>query len=511
LGSVVVDAERAIAREGIMGHKESRVGWAGLSAAFLATLTLEIGYGSTDVRVPSARVGAQALRVLSPDSVLFVGAGDVGDEGHHSEATYSLIRRIFQSYGGSGCAAGDCATQPDGGTARGRVFVAGDNAYPDGTAQNFVDHYSTTWGQLIRNSWPAIGNHEYADYARRDANGYFDFFGGSVAGFPQASPAPLNRPDGWYAYDWGQWKIAVLNSNCNEVNCAAQNSWLQGVLAASVAGETSGNPKCQLVYAHHPRFSDCLPSDEGGSCPGSGDAGGASKTKNPLEKYLWNTMYDYGVDVFVSGHDHGYQRFPRFNKVEPPAQENQGVRQYVVGSGGKDLYGFDRAPLPARLVQGYNTFGVVSFELNPASYRSAFRPASAADDPEWDVTETSCHGSNVPLSGLRPDDGSALYQGCFEDRSDRALPDNLMTSPAMTPSSCRSRCAANGKSYAGVQYGSECWCGNTNPANASPPYALKTGECTMPCSGNAAVACGGSWRNSVYRTGINRAPGGSGR
>jgi hypothetical protein len=473
----------------------------GTAAAIVATLTLEIGCGNTATRVPSSRGGDRAPGATSQDSVLLVGAGDIGDEGHQSAATYSLIKRIFETRGGSGCPQGACAGEPDGGTARGRVFVAGDNAYPSGTATNFINNYWPAWGQLIRNSWPAIGNHEYADYARTEANDYFDFFGGLLAGFPQTSPAPLNRPDGWYAYDWGQWTIVVLNSSCNRVNCAAQNTWLQGVLTASVAGETSSAPKCQLVIAHHPRFSDCLPTAEGGTCAGSGDAGGASKTRNPLEQYLWDTMYDYGVDVFVSGHDHGYQRFPRFNKGEPTAQDDQGIRQYVVGSGGKDLYGFNRAPLPARIVQGYNSYGVVAFELNSTSYRSAFRPANVSGDPEWDVTETDCHRSNAPVSAIRPDDGSPLYQGCYEDRIDRALPDNLATSATMTPMSCRSACAAAGKSYAGLQFGSECWCGNTNPATANPPYALETGQCTTPCGGDAGVACGGIWRNSVYRTG----------
>jgi hypothetical protein len=60
------------------------------------------------------------------------------------------------------------------------------------------------------------------------------------------------------------------------------------------------------------------------------------------------------------------------------------------------------------------------------------------------------------------------------------------TSLALTPSSCRSFCAVAGKSYAGLQFGSECWCGSTNPANANPPYALKTAECTTPCGGDAA-------------------------
>jgi hypothetical protein len=194
-----------------MDHNESwRVGWAGLTAALLAALMLW-SCGRTKTRVSSSRPGDdssraddRALSAVSPDSVLLVGAGDVGDEGHRSEATYSLVRRIFEHYGGPGCPGGGCAGESDGGTARGRVFIAGDVAYPDGTPQNFIDDYGPTWGQLAGNSWPAAGTHEYGDYARTDANGYFDFFSGRLPGFPQASPAPLNRPDGWYAYDWGR-------------------------------------------------------------------------------------------------------------------------------------------------------------------------------------------------------------------------------------------------------------------------------------------------------------------
>ena len=109
--------------------------------------------------------------------------------------------------------------------------------------------------------------------------------------FRRSLPLTSDGRNGWYWPPTGaDRKIVVSNSSCNVVNCAAQNSWLQAVLTASVAGETSSAPKCQLVYSHHPRFSDCLPAAEGGSCRGSGDAGGAGKTNNPLEKYLWDTM-----------------------------------------------------------------------------------------------------------------------------------------------------------------------------------------------------------------------------
>jgi len=74
--------------------------------AIVATLTLEIGCGNTAPRAPSSRAGDSARSPSSQDSVLLVGAGDIGDEGHQSAATYSLIKRIFETRGASGCPEG---------------------------------------------------------------------------------------------------------------------------------------------------------------------------------------------------------------------------------------------------------------------------------------------------------------------------------------------------------------------------------------------------------------------
>lgn len=53
-----------------------------------------------------------------------------------------------------------------------------------------------------------------------------------------------------------------------------------------------------------------------------------------------------------------------------------------------------------------------------------------------------------------------------------------------------------GYQYAGTQYSSECWCGNSYGLYGVKP----TNECNMPCAGNEGEMCGGANRNSVYTT-----------
>ena len=61
---------------------------------------------------------------------------------------------------------------------------------------------------------------------------------------------------------------------------------------------------------HHPRFSSGL--------HGSDTTLGA----------LWTTLSRGGVDIVLAGHDHHYERFAPF----------EGIRAFVVGSGGRSHY-----------------------------------------------------------------------------------------------------------------------------------------------------------------------------
>ena len=72
----------------------------------------------------------------------------------------------------------------------------------------------------------------------------------------------------------------------------------------------------------------------------------------------------YGLRV-VGGHDHDYERFAPQN---PSGQADaNGIREFVVGTGGKSLYGWGtvKANSEKRLNDRY---GVLKLTLNPGSY-----------------------------------------------------------------------------------------------------------------------------------------------
>ncbi|EON63806.1 hypothetical protein W97_03034 [Coniosporium apollinis CBS 100218] len=99
------------------------------------------------------------------------------------------------------------------------------------------------------------------------------------------------------------------------------------------------------------------------------------------------------------------------------------------------------------------------------------------------------------------------YMGCYnETHVSRALNEKGQGGgPGMTLESCAAYCS--GFAYFGVEYGSECYCGNTlrsypNGANG-PEFSVKqTTEagCNMKCSGNTAQSCGGADYFNLYYT-----------
>src|ERR671910_294308 len=58
-------------------------------------------------------------------------------------------------------AAGDEATARLVEGIDGTVLTLGDNAYPDGSGENFAECYHPSWGQFKVRTKPSTGNHEY--------------------------------------------------------------------------------------------------------------------------------------------------------------------------------------------------------------------------------------------------------------------------------------------------------------------------------------------------------------
>ncbi|KAF4575259.1 WSC domain-containing protein [Pleurotus pulmonarius] len=95
------------------------------------------------------------------------------------------------------------------------------------------------------------------------------------------------------------------------------------------------------------------------------------------------------------------------------------------------------------------------------------------------------------------------YQGCYTDSvSDRTLSHSHHVDGGITIESCVAFCSTNGFSFAGLEFGDECFCGNSIGASTKKSDS----ECAMVCSGNLAEFCGGRDRLTLYSTGDAEEP-----
>jgi len=226
----------------------------------------------------------------------------------------------------------------------GTVFTVGDNAYDSGTYTEYINCYDPTWGRHKSRTKPSPGNH---DYQTSGAAGYFQYF---------------NNISSYYAYNLGAWRIYSLSSEIDVSASGAQATWLQSDLAA--------NPKqCVLAYWHRPRWS-------------SGSTHGSTSGMQAI----WQILYNAGADVVISAHEHNYERFAQMNATGSTV--SQGLREFVVGTGGASHYGFGSA-LSSSEVRNSSTSGVLKLTLSSSGYSWQFVPV--AGSTFTDSGSSNCH------------------------------------------------------------------------------------------------------------------------
>lgn len=259
---------------------------------------------------------------------------------------------------GSGSAAAQCAQiqtsdlvlaqAPDA------VLALGDNQYECGTAEDFAAYFDPAWGRFKDKIHPAIGNHEYHVGTEADgsncggapagAGGYFSYFGQAAS---PLEPDCTIKCKGYYSWDAGSWHMIALNDQCSHVGGCNKGSpeevWLQNDLA------THKN-MCTLAYYHEPRWS----SGSHGSIPNSAA--------------FWDDFYAAGVDLVLTGHDHDYERFAPQDPAGV-ADAERGVREFVVGTGGRNHTGLSKGGRIANSeVFEFKTFGALKLTLRADSY-----------------------------------------------------------------------------------------------------------------------------------------------
>ena len=230
---------------------------------------------------------------------------------------------------------GSCSTGADDAVAAlasrlpGSIAILGDIAYPNGTIGNFETCFEPAWGPMRSRMHPTPGNHEYDT---PDANPYYDWFGDAAGG----------RGTGWYSFDLDAWRVVSLNSNCAFVGGCREGSlqldWLERDLAAHPSD-------CLLAFWHHPRYS-------------SGRHGSLPQTEA-----LWGALVRAGMDVALAGHDHSYERVAA-----------GGTREFVVGTGGRSLYRFEKDNLPSTETRHDGSYGLLWLALGEGTYEWQFVP-----------------------------------------------------------------------------------------------------------------------------------------
>ena len=270
--------------------------------------------------------------VTTSGDPVFVGAGDIAScNSSGDEATAALLDGI-----------------------PGTVYTLGDNVYDSATDADFAGCYDPSWGRHKARTMPVVGNH---DYETAGASGYFNYFG-AAAGDPST---------GYYSYDLGAWHIVALNSMCENVGGCGPGSpmltWLEQDLAANPSS-------CTLALWHHPVFSS-----------------GSEHGSDPKMIPSWDALYAAGADVVLNGHDHDYERFAP-QTSSGLADPDRGIREFVVGTGGKSHYDFGNVVANSE-VRNSDTSGVLKLTLHASSYEWQFVPE--AGKTFSDSGSESCH------------------------------------------------------------------------------------------------------------------------
>ena len=168
------------------------------------------------------------------------------------------------------------------------IIGAGDNIYPNGSADNFAQNFERPFEGLIKAGVPfhtVFGNHDIR--AGRDAQLKYPLFN--------------MKGRSYYRMPAGNGTAEFFMLDSNDMS-SAQLQWLDAALTDSTA-------LWKIAVFHHPIYSS-------GKRHGS-DTG--------LRRQIEPIFVKHGVQVAFSGHDHIYER------VVP----QQGVQYFVSGAGGQ--------------------------------------------------------------------------------------------------------------------------------------------------------------------------------
>lgn len=309
-----------------------------------------------------AALGATGVSAQDKPIGILLAAGDIAtcssDPTRSGKATAALVKREV---------ARAKAENPD---VEVRVLALGDLAYPSGSSGS-IKCFAATWGQFFDIMLPVPGNH---DYQTNKAAAYFAYFKSTL------KDLEADKKLGTYALDFPsagepRWRLIALNSNDATGAAQDQVKWLKAEL------QQAQGKKCVLAFAHAFYYSSGLHGHDDGHGQPQNVSVDLAKPLLPGKhmRAIFRALYAHRASVFLAGHDHHFEQLGRANADARPADRGKsaitqdGVRSFVVGTGGKLLYASDYKNKWA-FTEAYDVddYGILKIELYPASYKWEF-------------------------------------------------------------------------------------------------------------------------------------------
>jgi hypothetical protein len=187
-------------------------------------------------------------------------------------------------------------------------------------------------------------------------------------------------------------------------------------------------------------------------------------------------------DPFTTGFNRGDRFYNSIAWFPPTSKWNV---DYVPGVGHDDEDMFLSLPGRTRLfVDNFNGDGSRHLDFGPRQ--------QLFDSPNPDPANAPASATNTGTSA-----GSMVYQGCYNDSTAARTLQYRAGNAGSTNSieTCTIACVNAGYAVAGLEYSTECYCGD---ALSSTAARVNDASCNMACAGNGNEVCGGPARLSVW-------------
>ncbi|KAL5323613.1 hypothetical protein ACEPPN_008152 [Leptodophora sp. 'Broadleaf-Isolate-01'] len=95
--------------------------------------------------------------------------------------------------------------------------------------------------------------------------------------------------------------------------------------------------------------------------------------------------------------------------------------------------------------------------------------------------------------------GNWVYEGCLSDTGNpKTLPRFVALGQQNSPTTCLAACAKFGYNAAGMEYGTECYCGDVGDVAATGATLQPDTDCSFTCPGDPEALCGAGNRLTYY-------------